>query len=50
MNQKRKKQVINELIKVLAINNITFEEVPELLKSMQLELSDICQQQVIQNP
>jgi len=50
VNQKQKENVINELLEVLANNNVTFAEVPEVLKTLQMELSDICQQQVIQIP
>ncbi|MGX2958014.1 hypothetical protein JNUCC23_01825 [Peribacillus sp. JNUCC 23] len=50
MNAKQKEQVIKELLKVLSTNNVTFAEVPDIVRSLQLELSTICQQQVIQIP
>lgn len=50
MNSKQKEKLINDLLAVLATNNVTFAEVPEVLKSLEKELSELCQQQVIQIP
>ncbi len=48
MNAKQKEEVIAGLLRVLATNNVTFAEIPEVIKSLEIELDDLCQQQVIQ--
>jgi len=48
MNAKQKEKVINELLEALANNNVTFAEVPSLMKSLENELHHLCKQQVIQ--
>ena len=48
MNAKQKEKVINEMLKTLVDNGVTFAEVPEVLKSLEIELDEICKQQVIQ--
>ncbi|MFE8697935.1 hypothetical protein ACFYKT_16460 [Cytobacillus sp. FJAT-53684] len=50
MNTKQKEKLIHDLLKVLANNNVTFAEVPEVLKSLEKELNELSQQQVIQIP
>ena len=48
MNPTQKQTVTDQLIKVLASNNVTFEDVPEVLKKLEIELDHLCKQQVIQ--
>lgn len=48
MNAKQKEKVTTELLRVLAANNVTFAEVPEVIKDVESELRDLCQEQVIQ--
>lgn len=50
MSPKQQEKLINDLLKTLANHNVTFSEVPELLKSLEKELNELCQQQVIQFP
>ncbi|WP_018705784.1 hypothetical protein [Siminovitchia fordii] len=50
MNSNQKQMVTDQLIKVLANNNVTFSEVPEVIKKLEVELDLLCKQQVIQNP
>ncbi|MEH7342715.1 hypothetical protein V7122_02325 [Bacillus sp. JJ1532] len=50
MNAKQKEKLINDLLNALAIHNVTYAEVPEILKSLEVELDHLCQQQVIQIP
>lgn len=48
MSPKQKEKLITDLLQTLATNNVTFAEVPEVLKALEKELSELCQQQVIQ--
>ncbi|WP_313430891.1 hypothetical protein [Siminovitchia terrae] len=50
MNPKQQQTVTDQLIAVLAYNNVTFSEVPEVLKKLESELDLLCKRQVIQNP
>jgi hypothetical protein len=50
MSLKQKEKLINDLLQTLATNNVTFAEVPEVLKTLEKELSELCQRQVIQIP
>ncbi|MBT2680020.1 hypothetical protein J7E38_13480 [Bacillus sp. ISL-35] len=47
MSPKQKEQIVNQIISVLAENNVSYAEVPEVIKEVQFELSELCQQQVI---
>lgn len=47
MNAKQKEKVINEMLQVLSTNNVTYEEVPDLVDELRKELKIMCTQQVI---
>ncbi|MBT2661910.1 hypothetical protein [Bacillus sp. ISL-45] len=48
MSPKQKEQIVKQIISVLSENNISYADVPAIIKEVQLELSEMCQQQVIQ--
>lgn len=50
MNPKQQQTVTDQLIAVLANSNVTFSEVPDVLKKLEAELDLLCKQQVIQKP
>lgn len=50
MTAKQKEKIINDLLKAWAANNVTFAEVPDVIKCLEAELNHLCQQQVIYYP
>ncbi|GIN71182.1 hypothetical protein J14TS2_16570 [Bacillus sp. J14TS2] len=44
----KQQDVLQEIIKVLASNNVTYEDAPELLEEVGNELNLLCKQQIIQ--
>lgn len=47
MNQKQKETVVQKMLQTLADHNVCYSEVSEILASLESELRDLCQQQVI---
>ena len=52
MNSKALKQqsIVEQIIKVLAENQVTFEEAPDVFKAANYELTSLSQKQTIQVP
>ena len=42
--------IVEQLIKVLADNRVTYQDAPQVLNSVRVELDDLCKQQTIQAP
>lgn len=47
MNQKQKATIVQKIIETLATHNVSFAEVPEVLKELTNELDDLKHRQVI---
>ncbi|WLR54869.1 hypothetical protein LC048_21130 [Mesobacillus subterraneus] len=47
MSPKQRERIVNQIISILSENNVSYAEVPGVIKEVQFELNELCQQQVI---
>lgn len=47
MSPKQREHIVNQIISILSENNVSYAEVHGVIKEVQFELNELCQQQVI---